>query len=76
LSHNAFLNYDFNNFFGYKLVDINKIQKFSEEDKVFINFRVQPDKNPEVRLKMISKILEKLAYVNIIYNINLVFRFH
>ena len=68
LSHTSFLNYDFNNFFGYKLVDINKINKFSEEDKVFISFRDQPDKNPDTRLKMISKILEKLAYATVFIN--------
>jgi len=73
LNHLPMLNYDFNNFLNYKLIDIKKLQKFqSEEEKQLLEYRnikeidfnnqnILIEKNFENRYKKVNKIYEKLA---------------
>jgi len=73
LAHQPMLNYDFNNFLNYKLIDIKKLQKFqTEEEKHYLDYKnikeidfnsqnVLIEKNFENRYKKVNKIYEKLA---------------
>ena len=66
MSHPTFLNFDFNNFLNYKLVDLQKLAKMNNEDKIFVDYRLQDDKYKDLRTKKLSKIFEKISNVNII----------
>ena len=63
MAHPTYLNYDFNNFLNYKLVDLQKLKKMNTEDKAFVDCRQQEDRYKDLRTKQLSKIFDKIAYV-------------
>jgi hypothetical protein len=74
LTHSPLLNFEFNNFLNFKLIDIKKLQKFqNEEEEKYLEYRnikeidtnnknVKIEKNFETRFKKLNKIFEKLSY--------------
>ena len=70
MGHPTYLNYDFNNFLNYKLLDLTKLKKMNNEEKSFIDFRNQEDRFKDSRTKQLAKIFEKISNVKIIFLIN------
>ena len=69
MAHPTYLNYDFNNFLNYKLVDLQKLKKMNTEDKAFVDCRLQEDRFKDLRTKQLSKIFDKIANVKFVFNL-------
>lgn len=68
MTHPTFLNFDFNNFLNYKLVDLQKLNKMNNEEKIFVDYRLQEDRYKDQRTKKLAKIFEKISNVSFFLN--------
>jgi|LauGreDrversion4_2_1035121.scaffolds.fasta_scaffold1584177_2 hypothetical protein len=68
MTHPTFLNFDFNNFLNYKLVDLQKLNKMNNEEKIYVDYRLQEDRYKDLRTKKLAKIFEKISNVNFLVN--------